>query len=90
MSILDKEMPYCPHCHDNNDPDLAYEINGNTYYYKSKWDMIIDNHFDECPMCIAAKEHRKSTLCVCDLLQNAWEQVEAIIEEQDRAEEKGK
>lgn len=51
------------------------------------WEGIIETHYDECPMAIAAHKKIKSTLCVCKELGIA--EMDARIEKEDREIEKG-
>ncbi len=53
------------------DESLAYELNGETLYYKDKWEKLEDEHYPECPVSIAAGKRRISTLCVCDEIKKA-------------------
>lgn len=49
------------------------------HYYADAWQKIEDNHFPECPTSIAAHNHRISTLCLCDHIQEANESVKECL-----------
>lgn len=53
------------------DENLAYELGGETRYYKSIWHKIEDQHYSECPTAIGARACRISTLCMCDKIESA-------------------
>lgn len=55
------------------DDSLAYTLAGQTRYYHNVWEKIEDNHYAECPVSIAARGQRKSTLCMCAELEAAEE-----------------
>ena len=46
---------------------------------KDSYLQIEADHYAECPMAIAARDQRKSTLCVCEMLEVA----KASVEEHD-------
>lgn len=56
--------------------ELAFKLAGNVHHYKDIWEKINDTHYDECPTAIAAHEHRKSTLCLCDKIEIANQSAE--------------
>lgn len=59
---------------DNDETLFAYEDSfGVRHYYKDTWEKVEDEHFEECPVSIAAKGKRISTLCVCRMIEEAWE-----------------
>ena len=56
---------------DHETPWYHEDRYGTVTYYKTRWDMVMDNHFQECPMYIAAKKQMISTFCACDLVAEA-------------------
>lgn len=42
------------------------------HYYADKWAKIEDEHYPQCPMSIAAREKRISTLCACAILEKGY------------------
>ncbi len=73
--------------------ELAFKIAGTVYHYKNIWEKIVDEHFPECPTAVSARKGLKSTLCYCDKIEKAQEEVaaeeDARIEADDRRLEKG-
>ncbi len=55
--------------------DLAYQLNGETLYYSTKWEKIEDEHYPECPVSIGASKRRVSTLCLCAQIEVAEDSV---------------
>lgn len=52
---------------------------GRRIYYADIWVKIADNHFPECPVSIAAVKKLKSTLCVCDKIEEANKSAEECL-----------
>ncbi len=61
------------------DEALAYDLNGETRYYKTIWEKIEDEHYAECPTSIAAGQKRPSTLCLCDKIEAAHKSAEECL-----------
>ncbi len=67
--------------------ELAYLIAGEVHHYKTIWEKIADNHYPECPVCIAAMEERNSTACLCDKIKAANYSAEECLRCHEMAED---
>lgn len=49
-------------------------------YYKNRLEQLEDSHYDACPLLVAAKAGRFSTLCLCAQLEAAETAARAEVE----------